>query len=182
MPTLTDGIRAFHAHNGPVSGWRAALPASLLPFLTPNQPKHECLSFKPEGLGHLIDPTWETDCGEWMGHSILTETQLPWTCEEFRCGVPATWGSCWNVMVCTLQITHLPGHSPCRAQLHFTGIAYLFMNNEGQIVLFLNTTLTLKELEIQPWSCELRLQISHWEHYMSGNPIKYIILQISKSS
>ena len=38
---------------------------------------------------------------------------------------------------------HASAHcSPCRAQLHFTGITHLFMNNEVQIVLFFNTTLT----------------------------------------
>lgn len=39
--------------------------------------------------------------------------------------------------------------SPCRHRLHFTRITSSFINNEVQIVLSLNTTLTLKELEIQ---------------------------------
>lgn len=84
-----------------------------------------------------------------MGHYILTRHTIALNLSGVQ-----VWGSSYLGQRLECDGLQAPAHasahgSPCRAQLHFRGITHLFMNNEVQIVLFLNTTLTLKELEIQ---------------------------------
>lgn len=84
-----------------------------------------------------------------MGHYILMEHTIALNLSEVQ-----VWGSSYLGQLLECDGLRASDHAsacctPRRARLHFTGITHLFMNNEVQIVRFLNTTLTLKELEIQ---------------------------------
>lgn len=109
--------------------------------------KHECLFLSPQtkasNWSHLGDRVWI------KGHYVL----MRYTIALNLPGVQV-WVYLYPERLQECRFLRAPAHasascSPCRDGLYFTRITSLFMNNKVQIVLFFNTTLTLKELEIQ---------------------------------